>query len=549
MQRQIACLIALIATAYLALPASVKACPTMAEHTELGTTPDAAALADCLELARFDIPTGRGAVQGSIYGSPETDLGMVGSIEEALTRSGRVLSGLGTLGVDPIVVYVSQNVSIDGGVPDPDTLATTIAPAPSGSGRPRECVMATFPSVGVAALQFTIAHEFFHCVQYREFASAGWWVEGSAEWFASLVYQGTAFSDGWVAEFDNVSSRTPVTQMDYAAVVLFWWLHQNYGSDQIIGLLSLANGGRSQADALAGIISDDEFLRFVTNYLEGGITQPGGRAAASTPTFDERRNIDDDEEIEIEASRFVAHRTSLRFACGAWTTEDFEIEGAYKALRMPDGEWEEMPEEFESESEARIEYLIAGAATGPDGFSLTFQARKTPCSVCQAPDVSEGPEACLIGEWRLASGGLGAKIGQMLEGTPNLSGVNYPDLDGLLILRRDGTFTLKANDEGSLNTRTRKGIFSAQISLSMEKEGTWSVNGDDLVQCYKPIKSINIDETVTAPDGRRERITEDRFLGPKLSYEERRQFNCAGGVLEITQDLPGAPAVNWVYQK
>jgi len=539
MQRQIACLIVLIAAAFLAFPTPAKACPTMAEHTELGTSPDAAALADCLELARFDIQTGRGPVRGSIYGSPETDLRMVRSIEEALTRSGRVLSGLGTLGIDPIVVYVSQNVGLsDDGTPDPDMLAATISPV--GSGSDRACVMATFPSVGLDALKYTIAHEFFHCVQFKEFSGTRRWVEGSAEWFASLVYQGTAFSDDSVAEF--VSARTAVTDMGYAAVVFLWWLHQNYGSDQIISLLR-------QDETLEDVLSDDDFLRFVMNYLDGEITQPGGRSAASSPAQDEIRDIDEDEEIELEAERFVAHRTMLRFACGAWTAENFETEGRYQAWRLPSGDWQDLPEEFSSDSEARIEFVVAGAATGPDGFNLTFEAKKTPCSLCQAPDVSDGPQACLIAEWRLASGGLGAKIGQMLEGRAGLSGVDYPDLDGLLILRRDGSFTLKADDTGTLKTRTRKGIFSGQISLSMEKEGTWSVNGDDLVQCYKPIKSINIDETVTAPDGHQERITENRFLGPKLSYEERRQFNCAGGVLEITQDLPGAPTVNWVYQK
>lgn len=556
MRRRIALPKFLAVLALLAFPTLTKACPAASDLAAVGAQPDAAAMADCLELARFDIRTGRGTVQGSIYGAPETDLARVRAAEEALTRSGRVLSGLGSLGVYPVDLYMSPSVYSFGGTPDEDTLAAAQPAARPAADSPRKCIMAAFPSVGLDAMAFTISHEFFHCMQFREFgrsrASTGaeWWVEGSAEWFASLVYQGTGFSDGWVAGFDETSATTPITRMEYPSVVFFWWLHQNYGSGQIVGLLSVMPDGGSQEDALAGVVSDDEFLRFVTDYLEGNIRQPGGRAAASTPLHEDIRDIDADEDIDLEARRFVAHRTLLRFACGTWTTRILETQGGYKALRLPDGDWDDLPGEFSSDSEARIEFLIAGGATGEDGFNLSFEARKTPCAVCRAVNFTEdSPEACLIGEWRLASGGLGAKIGEMLNDSSGLSEVDYPDLDGLLILRRDGTFTLKADDEGSMQTSNSKGIFSAQISLSMEKEGTWSINGDDLVQCYRPVKSINIDETITDPDGKEERFIGNQFLGPKLSYTETRQFICTEGVLEITQRALLAPTINWVYRK
>ena len=537
------------------VPTKARACPSASDLAAVGSQPGAAALADCLELARFDIPTGAGSVQGSIYGTPETDLRLVRAAEEALTRSGRVLSGLGGLGVDPVDVFISPNAYTFRGSTEPDTMAAAQPAARPRADSARKCVMAMFPGVALDAVKHNIAHEFFHCVQFKEFASsraspgAAWWVEGSAEWFASVVYQGTGLTDGWVAEFDAVSATTPITQMDYASVVFFWWLHQNYGAGQVIGLLASMPNGGSQEDALAGVVSDDEFLRFVTDYLEGNITEPGGRAAASTPVHEDIRDIDGDEEIELEAKRFVTFRTLLRFACGTWTTDIYEEEGRHKVLRMPDGDWEPLPDEFSSDSEARIEYIVAGGATGEEGFQLFFEAKKTPCEPCQAPDVSDGPEACLIGEWHLVSGGMGAKIGEMLNNSSGLSAVDYPDLDGLLILRRDGSFTLKADDDGSMQTSNSKGIFSAQISISMEKEGSWSVNGDNLVQCYRPIKSIEIDETVTDPDGKEERITENQFLGPKLSYEETREFTCAEGVLEITQRAILAPTITWVYQK
>jgi len=533
----------------------ILACPSARDLAGAGAEPGAAALADCLLLAQFDIETGSDVVQGSIYGAPETDLALVRAAEQALVRSGRTLSGLGELGLDPIELYISPTeYSME--ADDDDTLATAQPVRGTAADGARPCIIAAFPILTLAEYKYTISHEFFHCVQFSNFyrgnvqSGAEWWIEGSAEWFASLTYQGRALSDQWVAEFDDVSATTPVTEMEYASVVFFWWLSQNFGNGRVIGLLNTMNGGDAQEETLASVVSEQDFLQFVTDYLEQNITQPGGRAAASTPLQDEIIEIRDDRDINLEARRFVAFRVLLKFACGGWDIIEQTRKGAYKAMRLPRSEWQELPAEFRSDSEAKIEYLLAGAATDGDGFSLSLKAVKQLCVPCQTPDYSAGPEACLIGEWHLTSGGMGAKIGKMLGDGPELSGVDYPDLDGLLTLRRDGSFTLQADDDGSMQTTSPSGgMFSADISISMEKEGSWSVSGDKLVQCYRPVKSILIDETVTDPEGGATRIIEDQYLGPKLSYTEKRQFTCEGGRLEIIQRALFAPTLEWVYER
>ncbi len=543
-------------TAFVMLfPTLTNACPSAADLAEVGTEPGAAALADCLLLAEFDIETGHGVVQGSIYGSPETDLTLVGAAEEALVRSGHTLSDLGELGVDPVEVYMSPTAY----TLDPEDFETDAIAEPSSgptADSPHTCIMVTFPTLALDEYKYVISHEFFHCAQFSNFGwgedrdDSTWWVEGSAEWFATLTYQGSALSDEWVAKFDDTSATTPLTQMKYSSVVFFWWLSQNFGNGRVIGLLNAMNETEgSQEDLLASVISEQEFLQFVTDYLDMSITQPGGRGAASAPRHDEIFEIEGDQDIRLEARRFVAFRAALNFACGEWTITENAHKGRYKAAQIPGGEWQQLPPELHSDSEAKIKYLVAGAATGGDGFSLTFEAKKTPCVPCQTPDYSDGPEACLIGEWHLASGGPGAKIGEMLNQSSQLSDVDYPDIDGLLVLRGDGSFTVKADDNGSMKTRTSKGIFSGMVSLKMEKEGTWSVNGHDLVQCYRPIKSINIDATAKDPEGITSRITASKYLGPPLSYTEKRQFTCSDGKLEITQRAILAPTVQWLYKK
>ena len=539
----------------LLLPTRSTACPSAGDMAGAGAEPGAAALADCLELARFEIETGRGPVQGSIYGSPETDLALVRAAEEALVRSGRVLSGLGGLGSDPVELYISPTGSTMEAEAGDTAAAAQRSTLPTPDAQ-RRCIIVAFPSLERGTYRYTISHELFHCVQFSSFdrgeggLGVAWWREGTAEWFSSLTYQGSALSDEWVAGFDDISATTPLTQMEYETVVFFWWLSQNFGNGRVVELLNALNIRGSQEDALASVVSQTEFLQFVTDYLEQKITQPGGRAAASTPLQDEIIEIDGDRDIRLEARRFVTYRVFLKFACGGWDITEQARKGTYKAMRMPRSEWQELPAEFRSDSEGKIEFLLAGAATDGDGFSLSFKAVKQLCVPCQLPDYSAGPAACLIGEWHLASGGMGAKIGEMLGDVPELSGIDYPDLDGLLILRRDGSFTLRADDDGSMQTTTPSGgMFSADISISMEKEGTWSVNGDKLVQCYRPIKSINIGETITDPDGEETRIIEDQYLGPKLSYTEKRQFTCEAGRLEIIQRALFAPTLQWVYEK
>ncbi|WP_428541662.1 hypothetical protein [Profundibacter sp.] len=532
------------------------ACPTAADLAATGTVPGAAILADCLELARFDIPTGRGVVQGSIYGTPETDLNNVREIEEALVRSGNTLQRFLALGTEPIDVFVSATPYISDDTAS-DTGATAARSVTTGPDNPPKCVISVFPQAESAQYKYTIAHEFFHCVQFSDFSHAegqlgtAWWVEGTAEWFASMVYQGTPYSDDWVAGFDSDSATTPITEMEYETVVFFWWLSQTYGPDRVVDLMEAMPRSRgSQEDALARVLNDSEFLKFVKDYLERKITQPGGRSSVSTPLEGERYKIDSETEMVLEAPRFVTYRAHLEFACGGWTTKTYDLKGQYATIRQPEIEWKELPVDFRSNSEGAIRFLVAGAATTEPGFRIGLQARKTPCIPCQTPEYSDGPQACLIGEWHLASGGMGAKIGKMLQDSPALGMVDYPDLDGLLIFRPDGTFTLRADDNGSMETKTPSGgIFSAEISLRLEKEGTWSVEGDKLIQCYMPIKSIEIEQTVTTPEGLTEKIEANRYLGPPLSYTEKRQFTCTDNRLDIIQKAFLAPTIEWGYEK
>src|SRR5690606_38060170 len=199
------------------------------------------------------------------------------------------------------------------------------------------CRMALYPaSTGRRGLAITAAHEFFHCVQASEFpdtydrASSSWWVEGTAEWFANLVFPGTGTSDGFVSEFDSVSHDTALTAMEYESVVFFFWLGERQGSGAIGRLMRAVQqpGEPAQQDALAAFLPAEEWQDFAEAYLSRRIRQPGGRAIASSP-FPGDIYVwgEGSHSHEISARRFILARAQLEFGCGVWSVGEQSVAG------------------------------------------------------------------------------------------------------------------------------------------------------------------------------------------------------------------------------
>ncbi len=548
-------ILAILLSALLFPATRAAACPTEADLSNVGSEPGAA-LADCTALSRFEIPTGRGPMAGVIYGMPDADPAMVAGIKAALIRSGNVLRGLGTLGTEPIEAYISPTPYVadaDGG----NSRAVASSAVDTGPENPSTCIIVMFQGNPRDELGPVVAHEFFHCVQFEEFPAqdaadgAEWWAEGTADWFTSLVYQGNDLLDPWVASFDALSPDTPITRMEYDNVVFFWWLSQNFGTGAVIDLIAAMPGpSGSQDEALARVVDDDMFLQFVQDYLDLKITQPGGRTIPSSPELGPVLRVRQDWEITLNAARFVAFRVRLQLDCGEWTASDNDLKGRYELQRLPGDSWETLPETINSDSEDTIRYQMAAGGTGVEGFNIEIKLEKTPCALCQSANYTDGPEGDLVGEWRLTSGGLGAKIGEMLESLPDMQNIDYPDLDGILILNADGSFVLRTDDSGSMETTSPGGkLFSADIQLNMERRGTWTLNGDRLEQCYSADIDIGIEETLTGPDENSETFSMTEFLGAPQSYTIKRRFIYTPGRLELTERSLFAPTITWVYEK
>ncbi len=540
----------LLATLFLFLPQFLMACPAEADLADSGSEPGVA-LTRCHELGVFEIPSGRGNIQVTMFGTRESDEQFVLPILESLTFAGDSLADLGTLTTAPIEVFISPTDYIPAETSDASDNALAVASRAEGD----TCLIVTYPTLMSDAFRFTMAHEFFHCVQFREFnqqeraSGSGWWVEGTAEWFANFTYPNKDFSDGFVSGFDGESVETAITDMEYTNIVFFFWYSQNRGADAIVSLISaMPTGGGSQEDALAELIDDEALKQFATDYFDKNITQPGGRKPPSNPTYSDTERWEEDETKNFSAQRFRIYRARFEFACGEWEIEERDLEGLTTVQKQPDGEWEDVPEEITSEDGEDQFYRFVGVATGTDGFSVEIEAKKKLCSVCPRIIEDESPEACLIGEWTLVSGGLGAKIGQMLQNT-DLENVDYPDLDGVLIFNEDGTFSSRTDDEGHLEAVTEKGRVLGDMSFNFESSGTWGINGEKLEQCSLPPEiNINLDTFDTRNDLSGS-ISQDEYLGPQIENRTTRKFTCDNGRLVLTEGGFFAPKIEWVYTK
>ena len=376
-----------------------------------------------------------------------------------------------------------------------------------------------------------------------------WWVEGSAEWFASFVFPGRSQSDADVAYFDEISPERPLTSMAQESVVFFFWLAGNYGPSMVMDLISAmpASGGETgQQDALSGILSADAFQQFAQDYLDQRITQPGGRSIPSNPFPGDIYVWSESAEHTLQAPRFVLARFQLEFTCGIWTIERSDEKGTWKVNR-DDAGWEEMPASVSGSGGDPIRYRVAAFGSEGDGFQATINATRNACSQCDAPPVDDAVAACLVGHWQLVSGGYGEQIQHMLQAGGMFEDIQYPDLDAVLVINADGTFEYPGPPEDyNATVGTDQGPFMGMGTLAMASHGYWTVDGDQFQECG-PAPQAHINLRLIDPNGTESRI--DTEGGPDTVIQRSRTFVCTGDALTFTEAIPFTPRVDWQYQR
>lgn len=134
---------------------------------------------------------------------------------------------------------------------DPTTLAAA-GPRPADSPLPYDCFMYVYPhpsNNNPSIFRFTLAHELAHCFQFAvnpasiaAINSSGsdanlWWVEGSAEWLASLIYPpvGNPIAET-IRSFYLIVNENPLTK-DYENFWFFVFYARHFGESATMGLI------------------------------------------------------------------------------------------------------------------------------------------------------------------------------------------------------------------------------------------------------------------------------------------------------------------------
>ncbi len=508
----------------------------------------------CDEAVRFTIATPGGSREVRIiHDSDDAPAGLAafaGDIRSGIERAATALMSIGEGAPGDITVWASGLAAPE------DAIGITDAATRPVGAMDGECAMAIYPGDDIG---YVVAHEFFHCVQYATYGAktdrvaSTWWAEGSAEWFANLAYPGTGNSDLDVAAYDSASAGTALTSMAQESVVFFFWLGERFGASMVMALMAAMPDGNSetaQQDALAGLLSESDFQAFAQDYLDRTIQQPGGRAIPSTPFPGNIYPWSESRSHDLSEDRFVLARAQLEFACGAWSIARSGESGTWK-VSLDDGPWDALPEWLSVAGEGPDHYRLAAFGIEADGFAVTIEATRDPCQACGSLAAGDDTAAsCLVGTWNLVSGGYGERMDEMLEGTGLYETVEFPDMESVLVINGDGTYSFPGPPEDTtLSTRSDSGDLYIGIgTLSMQSSGQWSVDGDTLTLC-ETFDLAEMDITVTNPDG-----VDSRFTGsggsegmpPLLRY---RTFSCTDSALTLVEDIPFTPTTTWQYQR
>jgi hypothetical protein len=374
----------------------------------------------------------------------EIRLALVDEALAALDDSLGLYNGYGPAPVMSTDIVFTELPFLDGAVRRPSVMA--VASDDVSDGR---CHVGVFPAAGtsgLASLKQTIAHELFHCYQYTNYPGKvfplpeevnGWWVEGTAEFFGSIVYP--TGNDEWrfAPAFNETSTYSPMHQMSYEAYLLFQYLavQQGWGTEGVLGIIQrMPESGtdRDQRDALAAVDGiADAFHQFGRAYLDQKLRDPGGGFVPVDPqpgessTFHQGANHQDYPSEGFWLDRYRLHFDDrTRFET---TTEEGDGEGRLSArlVRAP-GSWGEIPTAINTACEDGEFLILVTSAVPTAGTPRTFDVRADGEEVREDLECDE----CLVGTWTLDNASYLAHMGGLWAAVQGLMPTYGLDTEG-----------------------------------------------------------------------------------------------------------------------
>jgi len=440
-----------------------------------------------------------------------------------------------------------------------------------------ECLIAVFPgATGRWDLAYVLAHEFFHCVQagvapeqiraHFRGQPSHWWVEGSANWFAKrAVPENEAPAAHEVGVFDRHSPERSLTALSYEATPFFFWYARERGEAAIVELprrMPTGGGAAAQRRDAAALLAPEAWLRFVQDYLDGEIRYPDGRRLPSRPREGEGHLWSDSARRSLEAEALLLHRATLVFTCGRWTIATAGERGEWAVRDAEGGDWGELPETLELGPGEEKRFLLGALGPERPGFRLTIDARRDddPLDCNCGRELSRLQTAprdrCLVGNWRLVSGGGHDWLDEQLRIIERASGTwdSYESETAsaeegrLLTITADGRYLYSENAVRWNTTAVHRGdLFRRFVEGYSAGAGLWSTPEGHLELCAlsEASRAVAVIELPNSDPFRVELpgYMTDHLMGGAYGYD------CSESELRLHHPLPGSPAIEWTYRR
>jgi hypothetical protein len=437
---------------------------------------------------------------------------------EALSESVRLYNGFGdqpVMSTDVVLMDLDLLVRDEATgeyLRDPSVYAAAAYPSESSAPLPgsTSCRVGVFPS-GLEdedVLRQTLGHELFHCYQYtnlrlEEFASrqAGseWWVEGSAEFFGSVVYADLDVEFEYLPRFSTRSTTRSLLAMDYDAYPFFLYLAREggLGPEGVIRLLEsmpeAAGGLEAEQSVLAGQDGIEEaFHEFGRAYLDRELKDYNGGPLPLDPTEGPLASFSrgPGEGFFSAVGPFQLKHYRLHFDDDVRFVLNPAIEGTGKhglrAAGVP-GEWGNVPSELNT-SCAETDYILLVTGAVPPGTEAITLALAT---LGEPVDETVGCDECLLGTWELDNDSYLARMGGVWPivgaGLPALglptggAEVHPTGVFGSMVItfKQDGTAVGAQLGWGIAGKATYEGkTIESQMTYSGTGEAVWRVETD-----------------------------------------------------------------------
>ena len=350
------------------------------------------------------------------WGTTDPRLDRVDTIMEAASLSVEQYNGYGPDPINTINMVLTEFALYD---PSDHRYHPTTFAAANDRPSTSTCHVGIFPhglEGSPESLQQTIAHEMFHCYQYKNlrpqimnppFNATAWWAEGSAEFFGATVYPDNndefIFNDAFQ---DGVIDHS-LFEMDYPDYLFFQYLAREggfglYGVIDILRRMPDSGGFDEQREALAGVSGiNDIFHNFARAFMDRRLTDWGGGTLNIEPELIEVRDfLEGPNEVLFDPKSFFFGLYLVTFEDQTKFTNTANEEGdiGRHSIRPMEfvGAWQPVPPRINTVCDP-TEYVMLVTSTLPvsaDLYNVTVNAT----GQHQETDICD---ECLNGTWEL----------------------------------------------------------------------------------------------------------------------------------------------------